>query len=433
MKKRSSRLAAVSTALIAVLAALYVTVPAHAESADVFVRSDGDGVFATGSANNIHYFERLVDAFPNGIVYFDQDAGGKVFIDQNDTFYNAYNGPAGDYILSLGGSDSERLRLLLRAEQARRDLKAKLKKWKTQELLVSALKAAIFDANSGGSPGGTKVTNLNVLSYFDGCDFGSCHGWARFDDPHDYTADVHFYDGTTFLGSTTANLPSEPAVGGNGRHRFEYTPQGLSPGPHTIHAYVIGKRSDGTLSEINPPITNDGLTLDIGAAEIAPEGAADKGGKQGCVATNIQLQLYLPSSVAEGAPDEAKRKLSDVDFIAGRGWKVGEINFRAVATIDTSARKVTAMNATVSPFVSSSAGAIGATLTVGEKTTFLEGASGRAQVNANFKVATPFGAWNPNFNYTLSILTRPSSYSAVSPSSDNPADGLYVTNTSAYC
>jgi hypothetical protein len=109
---------------------------------------------------------------------------------------------------------------------------------------------ACLTQSASSAPGG----------WFDG--FNSTHvaGWAR--DP-DWQGvgqyiDVNIYiDGTSntgkLIGSTSVNLPSEPAVGGNGNHRFIFAiPSGYLDGKeHSVYIYAVGKDSQGNKDGIN--------------------------------------------------------------------------------------------------------------------------------------------------------------------------------------
>jgi len=82
-------------------------------------------------------------------------------------------------------------------------------------------------------------------------------GWACDADNYNQSLQIHLYDSSTFIGSTTANIYGQDLVnagvcGGNGYHRFSYAiPESLKDGNyHYIYAYGIniGDGSNQALS-----------------------------------------------------------------------------------------------------------------------------------------------------------------------------------------
>jgi hypothetical protein len=84
------------------------------------------------------------------------------------------------------------------------------------------------------------------MGWFDTIDGqGTAYGWAC--DPNDFNAalQIHFYEGGTYIGATTANTGREPAVGdrcgGNPNHGFAFAlPVSVRDGrSHALYAYAI--------------------------------------------------------------------------------------------------------------------------------------------------------------------------------------------------
>jgi hypothetical protein len=106
-----------------------------------------------------------------------------------------------------------------------------------------------------------------------GCDVFS--GWSCDADSYSTALSIHFYadglaGGGTFVGSTTANLARESAVGsqcgGNVNHGFSFpVPASLMDGkPHTIYAYAIN-----TPSGNNPLLTRNGKSITCAPSSCA--------------------------------------------------------------------------------------------------------------------------------------------------------------------
>jgi len=109
------------------------------------------------------------------------------------------------------------------------------------------------------------ATNYQPKGYLDGADCNNISGWAC--DANDYSAalEIHFYadapagQGGVFIGSATANIAREAAVGmqcgGNAKHGFSFsTPSTIKNGQnHKIYAYAIN-----TPTGANPALVNSG-------------------------------------------------------------------------------------------------------------------------------------------------------------------------------
>lgn len=103
------------------------------------------------------------------------------------------------------------------------------------------------------------VQDNEAVGVTDGVDSsGYVSGWAR--DP-DWQSSGQYIDirieiDGQYAGTTPANRPSEPAVGGSGNHRFSFAiPQAYYDGKnHEVWAYAIGKLSSGQLSNSNPQL-----------------------------------------------------------------------------------------------------------------------------------------------------------------------------------
>jgi hypothetical protein len=128
--------------------------------------------------------------------------------------------------------------------------------------LLSIASAARADIPATGWVDGATTGALSTIS-----------GWAR-DDDSPNSIDVHIYiqlNGTgplQFLTSSTANLCSEPAVGGidtpdaNGcRHHRFIIPYGALGTGHKLYAYAIGVDAGGALTGNNPPLGNSPTTV----------------------------------------------------------------------------------------------------------------------------------------------------------------------------
>lgn len=116
------------------------------------------------------------------------------------------------------------------------------------------------------------TTACNPIGWHDSSDCSVTRGWTCDADNYSQSLSVHFYEGSTFLGSTVANQsrPDVPAAGfcgGNANVGFSFTtPESLKDGrPHTITAYSINIGSgtgnpalSGTPKTIvcTPPVTN---------------------------------------------------------------------------------------------------------------------------------------------------------------------------------
>ena len=108
------------------------------------------------------------------------------------------------------------------------------------------------------------ASSFNPIGYHDSSSCEVSTGWTCDPDNYSQALAVHFYEGSTFLGSTTANQ-SRPDVaaagrcGGNGNVGFSFaTPESLKDGnSHTITAYAI---NIGTGTG-NPKLTNTPKTF----------------------------------------------------------------------------------------------------------------------------------------------------------------------------
>ena len=114
--------------------------------------------------------------------------------------------------------------------------------------------------------GGTSSVDLPVNGRVDSCDDNVLAGWARDDDSED-PIQLDIYEGSRYVGSAFANLDSEPAVGGNGHHRFvkPISELDLSSGAHTLTTYALGIDKNGNKAGNNPIIY---LSKDPGATSI---------------------------------------------------------------------------------------------------------------------------------------------------------------------
>jgi hypothetical protein len=108
-----------------------------------------------------------------------------------------------------------------------------------------------FETTSEKSASGEELAVVqsslsNPIGYHDGINSTTTWGWACDPDNYSQPLQIHFYkENFVLIGSTTANLGREPAVGsacgGNPYHGFSWTiPESLKDGvQHYIYAYAI--------------------------------------------------------------------------------------------------------------------------------------------------------------------------------------------------
>lgn len=126
-------------------------------------------------------------------------------------------------------------------------------------LTVSGDTLTVGGTNGGVSTYYRVVQDRPTQGYLDGCDAGTCYGWAV-DPDFGGAVDVHLYvDGPAgqgqFLGAVRADLAS----GDVGPHRFAFA-HGVNAG-RQIWAYGIGRNPDGSSSGANPLLSNAPTTV----------------------------------------------------------------------------------------------------------------------------------------------------------------------------
>lgn len=103
--------------------------------------------------------------------------------------------------------------------------------------------------------------NSNPIGYHDTADCSLIQGWSCDSDDYSQALQIHVYEGSTFLGATTANVPREVGVanscGGYADHGFAFTtPDSLKDGlPHSITTYAINIPAGTNIALTNSPRT----------------------------------------------------------------------------------------------------------------------------------------------------------------------------------
>jgi hypothetical protein len=136
------------------------------------------------------------------------------------------------------------------------------------------------------------------IGNFDGCNCTSMYGWTCDADSFSTSLGVNFYDGATFIGSTTANQPREPAVaalcGGNANHGFTFTtPESIKNGTsHTITAYAVN-----TPPGTNPSLGSCTLTCSTPTCTATSTHVCDPAGTSLTTTWNVTSANFTPVAI----------------------------------------------------------------------------------------------------------------------------------------
>ena len=121
----------------------------------------------------------------------------------------------------------------------------------------------------------SQPANTPPVGYLDSASCTSFSGWTCDADKFSQTLKVQFYDGSTYIGETTANqtrVDLEPLCGGTNNHGYTYTtPSSLKDGKsHSISAFAINILPDGTVGGSNVLLTSSPKTFTCAAPTAIP-------------------------------------------------------------------------------------------------------------------------------------------------------------------
>ncbi len=155
-----------------------------------------------------------------------------------------------------------------------------------------------------------------------------------------------------------------------------------------------------------------------------------------CLERDLFVKVYVPADLPN-TTEEMMALLKEADYEENRGWKVAQMTLKQ--TIGSDGTTVTEVEGYAKKAVTSTAGALGVTVTPGEVTNYVlpNGQQGVSAVNFNLALSNPFGDWSPNLDYNLEIRTNangaPSAYSPAPGSGNDPPNGIYVGKRQRVC